>query len=215
MKITMAAYAILASALISGVTFGQNVPLALNQTIVMPVESAIWDVMPHPDGYFVWAQATAPDSDQTRIYWGRSDLGNVDSLDLDVGEPQNLVCFWRDNYEPYLVLASRHVYEPYDATLLGHHITGRLDDTGFRVYRLTDGRPDSLFYHWPARLDYLTWDTWDLLVNFRMGVAMPTPPPPAVSTTLALGISWDHPFTYNDYPNPYSAGYPHLQSVHS
>ena len=51
----------------------QLVPLELDQTITLPTTSAVWDVMPHPDGYYVWVQAVPVDTDSIHISYGRSD----------------------------------------------------------------------------------------------------------------------------------------------
>jgi hypothetical protein len=163
--------------------FGQLVPLELTNTIPLPSWSTIWDVMPHPDGYYLWVQAAEPAAEQTRIYFGRSDSSRVDSIDLAVGSPQAITCFWRGDYEACVVLASRYSFMAYPSTIV-------LDSTFFRTYRLLDGRPDSAFWLWPGSgyrhiFGYSNWD----LHNYRMSALALDPAPPAVSVRAQALIS--------------------------
>jgi hypothetical protein len=163
-------------------SFGQLVPLELTNTIPLPTSSAVWDVMPHPDGYYLWVQATEPQNEQTRIYFGRSDSSRVDSIDLAVGTPQSITCFWRGDYEPCVVLASRYIAGYYDSTL-------------FRIYRLADGVPDSVLFCWPSGETSIPFPkTWG---NFQLGVAAPWPPPPAVSMRVPSWISYGSHFEWH------------------
>ncbi len=161
----------------------QLLPIELDQTITLPVGTNIWDVMPHPDGYYLWVAATEPDTEQTRIYWGRTDVEGFDSLDLDVGEPQSITCFWRDGYEPYVVLTSqRWVPGWYPPTML--------DITLMRVYRLSDGLADTRQWNFTGSMyihpfGYSNW----VHSGYRPLLVAPAPLPPLVSTHVTLQIT--------------------------
>lgn len=169
----------------------QLLPIELDQTIILPATPAAWDVMPHPDGYYLWVAATEPNSEWTRIYWGRTDVEGFDSLDLDVGEPQSITCFWRDGYEPNVVLSSVRWFHMGPATL---------DRVLIRTYRLGDAFPDStqwlfvgsydadwLFGHWSeARSGF-----WPLVVA-------PNPPPPLMSAEVSALVKYTHNYSQSD-----------------
>ena len=158
-------------------TIAQLVPLELDQMISLPAAGAIWDVMPHPDGYYLWVQAVRPNTAATtRIYWGRTESAGVDSFDLVVGAPQSLSCFWRDpNFAPCVVLGSKLVSP---------------DSLSVRIYDLITGAPDSAHWGWIASSyrhpgNYYNWDQY----SYAADLIAPCPAAPSVSHRVMLGVT--------------------------
>jgi hypothetical protein len=177
----------------------QYLPLMLDQTITLRNSSEIWDMMPHPSGYFVWAQAIVKDSTHTLLFWGRTDSLTVDSLDLNIGAPLSVALFWKQPNDPCVVLSSR--------TYLG---TSIYDNTTFRIYDLAEGRPDSAYWLWPGSwyrhpFNYYNWDE----VNYRISTIAFNPSPPLPSRQVLLLVvhdyhywGYEHGFGGTSYSHP-------------
>jgi hypothetical protein len=166
----------------------QRVPLVLDQTISLSDTGSLWDVMPHPGGYYVWAQASAPDARHTMIRWQRTNDQEHHVLNLAINAPTALTLFWRDNHTLYVAVATRYIFLfsgwPFDSTTV-------------RLYRLTDGLPDSASWTWAARrveLGYPGWSTYD----YHAIAAIPSPPPPAISNRFTWAIGYTY-HTWDSY----------------
>ncbi len=185
---------ILMCAFCATIAGAQLLPIELDQTITLPVGTNIWDVMPHPDGYYLWVAAIDPDTDQTRIYWGRTDVGGFDSLDFDVGRPQSITCFWRDNYVPCVVLFSRRYQSIGERDLL-------------RIYRLPDASPDTASWSYYGSLTFWSPYHQDLRYDFRTLAIAENPAPPQISSRVSIMVSHTYEGVY-DYGQTHSFTYP-------
>jgi hypothetical protein len=163
----------------------QRVPLELDQTIQLPTSSGIWDVMPHPDGYYVWVQAYHITDNSTRLFWGRTDSSALDSFDLAVGFPNSVTCFWRDNYVPHVVLESRTMRPPPRSWC---------DSTIVRIYNLRSGVPDDYFWRWVGdRLDETyPWGghAYEDNNNYHIIATSLRPTPPQISTDITSLVGY-------------------------
>jgi hypothetical protein len=154
--------------------YAQRVPLELDQTIQLPDTSSVWDVMPHPDGYYVWVQAVRHNGGVARIYWGRSDDAGVDSIDLSVNAPQSVTCFWTTDFVPSIVLACTYGMESNQC----------LD---VQAFRLTDGQAISPQMNWS---EFPLLNTYVYRTDRRLALAVPNPPPPQISTSVVGIVNW-------------------------
>jgi hypothetical protein len=169
----------------------QYLPLHLDQSITLPAQDSLWDVMPHPDGYYLWVQAFQPTSLVTRIYWGRTDLGNRDSIDLSVGNPHAITCFWRNNHIPYVILASYpnpNAYPPFTA------------DLNYHMYRLPEGIPDSVTVGWSGfyqpNMPPFEGGAWG--AYFKSLVTALNPTPPQISTQVLVAVKYEYHSSWSD-----------------
>lgn len=171
----------------AGPALSQRVPLILDRTIELPCTSNVWDVMPHPDGYYVWVQAIEPDAGETRLYWGRSGVQTFDSLDLAVGTPQSVDAFFRNDHESCVVLASRH-YEP---CVEYGELEIPVDSTHFRIVSLTAAQADTHVWIIPPYCYNLGWPVlYHVMYDFCLSALIRVPPPPLSSTRLFAFVSY-------------------------
>lgn len=88
-----------------------------------------------------------------------------------------MVVFWRNNYEPAALLATRT------------YLSNGLDSTVFAIYRLTDGIPDAHFWWWPS-FNNPDPSFGGYRRDYRLATAVPLPPPPETSVQLIGLISY-------------------------
>ena len=167
---------ILVCALIGMNARAQFLPLELDQAVSLPTTSMrVWDILPHPDGYFLWV-AVRNVNEQSRVYWGRTDVAGYDSLDILIGAPQTVAAFWRNNYEATVLFSSRHT------------LAGGLDSTVFRVYRLEGWVADDQFWWWQAIDNPGPWGGYRR--DYRLTSTALLPPPPQITVEVMGLISY-------------------------
>jgi hypothetical protein len=161
-----------------------TLPLELERTISLGVTPAVWDVMPTWHGVYYWVAAVASPADSSRIYWGRTDLSNVDSFSVGGGAPTFISGFFRANYEPHVVLAIRH-YGPRPCDWCAYSET-----LTCRIYRLTDGVPDSAQWVYQSSEYYgVAHGEHNLVNGFAQNLAIAVPQPPDVTVSLSAVVS--------------------------
>jgi hypothetical protein len=152
----------------------QYLPLILDQTIQLPDTSSVWDVMPHPDGYFVWVQAISTDSSSFTISSGNTRGELYGTLSFTSSTPQSTTLFLHEANEPYL--------------LVGHVLPA---DSGIvlNIFRLSDGSPRyptwtiRTYHHaLPGGEEYIS----GLVVTLAVG----NPAPPRSSSRLPVFIGY-------------------------
>jgi hypothetical protein len=158
----------------AGPALSQRVPLILDQTIELPCTSNVWDVMPHPDGYYVWVQATTgPDTSHTILFSGRTDSAHYDSLILFLGNPRLITAFWRPGFTPAVTIDNR-----------------ASRNTCARTIDLTDGNAITDSFVWWDGGDSGPTYQWSRTSNRVMAI-YPFPLPPLVSERVSLTeTSW-------------------------
>ncbi len=147
----------------------QLVPLILDQTIELPCSSDCWDVMPHPNGYYVWAQAvTSLDTNHTTLFVGQTDSTEYDSLFLALGNPRLMRIFWLAGFVPAATIENR--------------ISGA---TYARSISLVDGATitDSLVWRDMSESGYYYY--WSRTGHTVIAI-YPFPPPPQISESVSL-----------------------------
>jgi hypothetical protein len=170
--------------LFCGSVHAQLLPIIFDQAITLPAETDIWDVMPHPDGYYVWIAAIEPQTGMIGIYWGRTDTGEQDFVDRPLGSRHQLFAYWAMNHEPACILVSRRYFND------------DMDSTEIRRINLTTGS-ETVLWNYVAFYGPGPWYPL-LLRDYHIAAYLPLPPPPAVSFTVFATIGFFH---WEEYGN--------------
>src|SRR3989339_1629089 len=154
-------------------SIAQYIPLELDDTVQLPADSGFWDVMPLPNGFFVWVQAVESNSEQTRLYWGTAGSNEFDSTDIACGAPMKVSAYISDGGAPAVYLASRFAADTTDSTI-------------FRGYDLQSGQDISPLIHltnWSTL--YYNYSDW------RLDAAVLIPPPPQITDRIIAVVTSD------------------------
>jgi hypothetical protein len=178
------------SLLLVSISLAQYVPLELDYTVQLPADSGSWDIMPLPNGYFIWVQAvTASDPEQTRLFWGTAGGTTFDSTDIACGSPMKASAFIPEGGAPAVYLASRFAADTTDSTI-------------FRGYDLQSGQPVSpLIYLTNWSSEYYTWTDW------RLVAAAAVPPPPQTTNRILAVVASECHHVQNVIGIAYNATY--------
>lgn len=173
----------------------QLLPVELDETISIPYPFSegfdLWDIIPHPDGYYVWAQALGLAPVQTKILWGRSDLEGYDSLIVTSGVPLDIALFLRDANEVTIAVFTLRSYGSGDSSFL-------------RLYNLETGIPDSYEWGWRSTYNGGGWPGGSETNDYRLTTLWPMPEPPNASSRVMAQInhtvhSWQDAGAFTDH----------------
>ncbi|MBU0691766.1 T9SS type A sorting domain-containing protein [bacterium] len=169
----------------------QLVPLVLEETITLPVNNMVWDVIPHSDGYYCYLQAAETSDNTTTIFIGRTDQTGSAEFTTTGQQPRFLQGFYYEHDRAPTIYLENYYSEP--------------DSTQIRVIDLETGFTliEKIFRIGGA------WGAYPMYVprtsNLHTDCVFPFSAPPLITHKLTVSLIYQCHWT-TDWLNVHTSG---------
>lgn len=169
----------------------QLVPLVLEETITLPANNTVWDVIPHTDGYFYFIQAAETADNFTTIFIGRTDQPGVTEFAIAGKQPRFLQGFYYGHDRTPTVYLENHYVDH--------------DSTQIRVIDLESGAimVENIF----RSVNFQSWPIDPRCYDYGTSCVLASDAPPFLCDKLSVALVYNYSYHYHWFGDIADGGY--------